>query len=298
MQFAPYMLHIALVGGDQMLEKDSGVYGGSDYYVMTPSEVAKSYFYYLTMCGHMHTCYGYAKKREYYPDMLIMCIISGTMMLRYGGKEYRLTAGTTALIDCQSPQHYFTADHCEFSFAHFGGKDIRAVYPYLYRTYGCTFQNTEHQEASKLLNAMILRFRNEQFISETECSMILYQMVFHLFPNTYNGRIVSITEPALNRVIQYIHGHLSEQISLKDLADMAHLSPYYFSRMFKKHLGSSPYDYLMKTRINRAKHLLMDTRMTVGEIADAVGFNSASRFSHAFTQRVGIAPSEFREFPV
>lgn len=281
-----------------MLEKDSGVYGGSDYYVMTPSEVAKSYFYYLTMCGHMHTYYGYAKKGDYYPDMLLICIINGTMVLRYGGKEYKLSAGTTALIDCQTPQHYFTVDHCEFSFAHFGGKDIRAVYPYLYRTYGCTFQNAGHKEASKFLTALILRFRNEQFVSETECSMLLYQMVFHLFPNTYNGRIASITEPALNGVIQYIHGHLSEQISLQDLADMAHLSPYYFSRIFKKHLGSSPYDYLMKTRINRAKHLLMDTDMSVREIADACGFNSASRFSHAFTQRVGIAPSEFREFPV
>lgn len=281
-----------------MLERDAGVRGGCDYYVMTPSYVAKEYLYYLTMCGHMHTYYGYGKKRDYYPDMLIMYIMDGHMILRYTDKEWKLTAGTVALIDCQMPHHYFTVDHCEFSFAHFNGREVRKLYGHLLHTYGCVYQGADYEETGKILNSLVQHFRNEQFLGEAKCSSLLYHMMLTLFPTSLGAGDVFASDTSLNEVAQYIHHHLKEEITLQTLADQMHLSPYYFSRLFKKELGSSPYDYLLKARINRGKHLLLHTDMTIGEIASETGFASASRFTHLFTQRVGISPSEYRCFPV
>ena len=158
-----------------MLAVDDGVQGGSDYYVATPSETALNLFLYMTMCGHMHTHYGYSKKRNYYPDLLMMCILNGTMTLRYDKRDYELKAGMTALIDCKQPQHYFTVHNCEFLFIHFNGHESLPLFQHIYKTYGCVFQEKESETASSLLNLIIKRFRNEQFMSEPECSSLLYQ---------------------------------------------------------------------------------------------------------------------------
>ena len=60
-------------------------------------------------------------------------------------------------------------------------------------------------------------------------------------------------------------------------------------------MGVSPYQYVQITRINRAKELLMSTDFRINEIADAVGFSSAMRFTKFFSDMTGMSPSAFRK---
>jgi AraC family transcriptional regulator len=88
--------------------------------------------------------------------------------------------------------------------------------------------------------------------------------------------------------------NLAEQVSLARLAEMARLSPYHFSRAFKKSLGMPPRRYHMNRRIDWAKILLAEPSQSVTDIANQVGFADTSSFSVAFRNLVGRSPREYR----
>ena len=95
-------------------------------------------------------------------------------------------------------------------------------------------------------------------------------------------------------VAQYIEENLAEQISLAKLAEIARLSPYHFSREFKKSFGMPPRRYHMNRRIDWARRLLAEPRLSVTDIALLVGFADTSSFSVAFRNLVGQSPREYR----
>jgi AraC family transcriptional regulator len=98
----------------------------------------------------------------------------------------------------------------------------------------------------------------------------------------------------LDRITEFIEQHIAEDIALQRLADLAHMSPYYFARMFKQSTGLAPHQYVVRQRIERAKKLLSNRRLGVAEVAYSVGFASQSHFSVAFSRLVGITPGAYR----
>ena len=84
-------------------------------------------------------------------------------------------------------------------------------------------------------------------------------------------------------------------IRVGDLAQAVHMSPSHFSRVFKQQTGFSPYDYVLVSRLNRAKEYLQKTSMTVSEIAYEVGFNSDTNFIFFFKSNTGLSPAKFRK---
>jgi AraC family transcriptional regulator len=96
------------------------------------------------------------------------------------------------------------------------------------------------------------------------------------------------------RVLEFMEEHLGEDFSLKVLADLVRLSPYHFVRSFKQSFGEPPHRYWSGRRIERAKELLASPRVSIAEIAFAVGFSGSSAFSSAFHRLTGLTPSAYR----
>ncbi|MGM9613646.1 MAG: helix-turn-helix domain-containing protein, partial [Butyricicoccus sp.] len=98
----------------------------------------------------------------------------------------------------------------------------------------------------------------------------------------------------LDDAIQYIRAHVGEPLTLGELAAIARLSPCYFSHSFKRKTGFSPLEYVVNTRIERAKVLLARTTKSVAEIAYEVGYSSGVSLSNLFLKRVGVSPRQYR----
>ncbi len=96
------------------------------------------------------------------------------------------------------------------------------------------------------------------------------------------------------RVAEFIEGHLAEEISLADLAQLVNLSPYHFARAFKESFGVPPHRYHIARRMARAKDLLETPALSVTQIGIEIGFRETSSFSVAFRKFTGVTPSDFR----
>lgn len=102
--------------------------------------------------------------------------------------------------------------------------------------------------------------------------------------------VLPTTSRDLFAAIDFVHAHLNENISLSTLATVAHLSPFHFSRLFKKRFGVSPYQYVIHQRIEKARQLLKNPSLTVSEIALMVGFTDHSHLIRHFKRLTGKAP--------
>ena len=97
----------------------------------------------------------------------------------------------------------------------------------------------------------------------------------------------------LGRVIDYIEAHLTEDISLSDLALVAGLSKFHFSRLFKQAIGLTPHKYLLKRRIEKAARVLKQGDLGIADVAFMFGFTDQSHFTRAFKQVKGVTPRLF-----
>lgn len=99
----------------------------------------------------------------------------------------------------------------------------------------------------------------------------------------------------IQRVQYYITEHLSEPITREQLASYVHLNPAYLSRLFKRELGESITDYIMKQRMSLAKDLIMTSTMPISDIARTLGYHNFSYFSKIFRKVYNASPQQFRQ---
>ena len=103
-----------------------------------------------------------------------------------------------------------------------------------------------------------------------------------------------LSSDRLKRVREYIETHLNDRLTLADLAGVACLSPYHFSRSFKQAVGVGPQRYVMQRRLERAKALMRRTNEPLAEIAYRVGFSDQSHLTSIFRRETGLTPGRYR----
>ena len=107
------------------------------------------------------------------------------------------------------------------------------------------------------------------------------------------GKIADRVE--VSRIIEYLHAHLDDKITIDLMASLAHLSASHFARVFKKETGKAPMEYVQDLRLERAKKLLLAGDKTMTDIALDCGFGSPSYLSTCFQKQYKMTPKEYRK---
>jgi AraC family transcriptional regulator len=94
--------------------------------------------------------------------------------------------------------------------------------------------------------------------------------------------------------LDYIRSHLSQDLSIIDLAQVAGMSPYYFLRLFKQSMHVTPRQYIIQMRIDRAKELLRSRELSISDISLQCGFTNQSYFANVFRQITDTTPKAYR----
>lgn len=108
------------------------------------------------------------------------------------------------------------------------------------------------------------------------------------------ARVPTMAPNRLRRAEDFILANLQSDMSLQDIANVAGMSLFHFAKAFKHATGHAPHQYLREHRLRRARALLHDANLSIGEVARRVGFTH-SHFTEVFTKEMRMTPSKFRE---
>jgi len=108
-------------------------------------------------------------------------------------------------------------------------------------------------------------------------------------------KATGLTAAQLRCVQDFIEANYQHEISLVELANSINFSPDYFLRQFKRSLGVTPHQYLIQARVEHARQLLKQNKLTVAEVAAQVGFYDQSHLAHHFKRSYGVAPKMYVE---
>lgn len=165
-----------------------------------------------------------------------------------------------------------------------------------------SFEN-RFTEREPVLKGLILEIERE-LTERAECFLIrtkylLFSALVHMIRTyDYTDPRRAINSPSavtksLSRSIQYINENLENKLTLKEISDVACMTPTYFSTVFKRYNGISPWEYITIKRVEKAIEMLRETDMTKLEIAERCGFSSSSNFYKAFIHVTGKRPGEY-----
>jgi AraC family transcriptional regulator len=104
-----------------------------------------------------------------------------------------------------------------------------------------------------------------------------------------------LSDRRLRRVFDYIETNLAESISLDDIAAVVGLSASHFKALFREATGLSPHQYLIRRRVDRAKNLLGESKLSISQIAMEAGFAHQSHLSRHMRRVLGVSPGALRE---
>ncbi len=103
------------------------------------------------------------------------------------------------------------------------------------------------------------------------------------------------TKDDAQRAKEYILANISRDITVKDVADYVHLSPEYFSKLFKKEMGENVKNYMLRIKVAAAKDLLENPNIPVSMVASELGYSNFSHFTQMFKKHENVTPSEYRK---
>lgn len=287
-----------------MKSVDIGVLPKSICFSFTPPELARELYFYPTWCGHYFCTSRYYMRRKFYPPLLVIYVRKGILNVEYRGEKQQAKAGDVILLDCTEPHYYHAEDNLEFLYMHYEGSNAHALTQQIIsqrgwlmrkeerNTRGWLMQDSRNERVALLLQDMVYKYEHNHAESMFESSMRIYRLFeILLSPSQQEEK----DELPVTAAVEYIRANVGSPITLEDLAEIANLSPFYFSHMFKRETGFAPMEYVINTRIEKAKTLLVTTGMTVSEIADTVGYASSGSLINVFTGRVGESPGQYRK---
>ncbi|MDX2216883.1 MAG: AraC family transcriptional regulator [Oculatellaceae cyanobacterium bins.114] len=105
----------------------------------------------------------------------------------------------------------------------------------------------------------------------------------------------TLPQHKLHLVLDYIHEHLAQELSVSAIAALAQMSPYHFSRLFKQATGRSPYHYILHRRVEQAQVLLRQGELAIAEVAYAVGFANQSHLTRQCKRILGLTPRQLQK---
>ena len=156
-----------------------------------------------------------------------------------------------------------------------------------------TKEINSYTSASELKHEFI--YRVNMAFSFERLQITFLEMVSNILENVSNVIQKNQHSKSVADAILFIQKNYSKELTLDQLAKLVGLTPTYFSALFKKETGSTLSNYLIRYRLDIAQQQLRNTRLSILEIAESVGYPDVKYFSRIFKNHLNITPSEFRK---
>ena len=229
---------------------------------------------------------------------LFQYTLSGQGQINTENKSYHVNAGDAFMVEIPSNHSYYlpkTSNHWEFIFILMEQSNLIEYWQEIVGRLGTLIKMEPTCSAILFLESIIHSAGKNDITDGYRASSIVYQFVmeFYRFSHSLKKDKKALPE-CIIKARKNMDKHYSEIQSLEDIAEAVGLSKYYFTRLFSKSTGYTPIEYLTKIRMEKAVDLLINTDLTVDDIAKLIGYSNGSYFIKVFRQWIGYPPGEFR----
>lgn len=152
----------------------------------------------------------------------------------------------------------------------------------------------------QLVQALVTEFEQPELPDRVYADSLAHTLIVHLIKKYSKTRARlqlsrhGLPHRSLSRVVEFIDAHLSDDLSLREIADVTGMSPSHFLSLFKRATGLAPHQYLIGRRIERARTLLIETRLSIADIAVQTGFADQSHLTRMMRRYTGLTPRRLR----
>ncbi len=253
-------------------------------------EVKRTPFY-ISLAGVTFPDPSYRVMREGRVSV-IEYVVSGCGYVEINGKLQTVSEDMIYFLPTGEKQHYFADKNTPFTkiFMNVSGRmssDLSVLYG-LSGTY--IFDGKELKEVFERIPEIL-----KSDMTEEEMQAALQGVLIEVLSRL---SLIKSREGQSDEAVQlknYIDHNLGRQVSGKELASVIFRSPDYCQKLFKKEYGMTPYAYQLDRKMTRAKMLLANTQMSIGEIGESLGYTDLHYFSNIFESKVGCRPTVYRK---
>lgn len=226
-------------------------------------------------------------------------ILSGECVIEIEGTTYHAEAGMLFLIPSgvRHSFYHINENYIQKYWFHFevesGGRRFFDLFQFPY-----VINTGDPRFLKKLFGDILHDSVSSDVTALLRLKARILELISYYFQNSGVEYAVYTTdrEQDFERVLLYIREHIAHTVTTAELAEIMHVHPNYFIRLFKEKMGISPSKYINRMRMELAKSMLENTQIPIRTIMERIGFEDVSHFSNFFKKHSGYSPKTFREF--
>ena len=246
----------------------------------------------------------YEMAHHWHANLELMRILKGNSTVQLNDRKYKVTKGDVLFINSEVVHSALPQD-CEYECIVFDphfvatNSEFEEIIGNIVNHDMVVKEFSEDEEIKRIINSLFDAMKEAK--NKFTITGILYSLFGEIISRNYfDEKLYTENENAKNlyklkKVLNYIRTSYSKQITLKDMAQVAGVSPKYFCSFFKTMTAKTPMEYLNSYRIEKAAAILLSSDNSITDIAYSCGFNDLSYFIKVFKDFKGISPKQFRK---
>lgn len=264
----------------------------------TLSEAERAQPYSCTEAGLFYAQQRFSTARTDKESYILFYTLRGAGLIEQDGNHVVLETGQALLLNCRTAQSYCTApgQSCWHHYwVHLDGAGVAAMEPLLLPDKKLTPVQLTGIRMQELFELVLEQMELGTVDSMVQTGLALHEMLALCAQSLFAQAEMTTNRQLILQAAETLRKNYRQELSLADLLSSAHMSKSYFLRLFRRYMGTTPYNYLVNFRITQAKELLVLTDHSISEIAQEAGFGDASNFSTRFAKATGQSPMQYRK---
>ncbi len=258
--------------------------------------------YIATGAGHFFARKKYSVERNNLPMYLVLLTVSGNGLIDYHDRTFQLSPGTAVIINGMEYHRYRTdpgADMWDFLWLRFSPRGMEGIVR-LADSYNTLPIPAHSPELVSWFEDFVAQADAETILQELQLSSIGARVFAELIRLSGEASSQELHKSSGGNALvlesmRRIRAGYSERLSVEELAASCYMTRFAYIRSFSRLIGVTPYQYLLRVRMDRAKLLLETTDRPITEIAQTVGFSDQNNFAKQFLKQCGVSPTRYRK---